>query len=148
MTQKKVGGEDSLTPGLLIFRPQERMDRSHSRLPTLVILDAAQTDTGGKSCLIHHSKARTQQWQVHAWRLQSGRQERCSDSQQLLIRVPVGDGAVERQSGPGDRSLGGNRSGCCPSVGPAGDEGCRLCQECGQNRGGLIGGAGKCVSKH
>lgn len=47
-----------------------------------------------------------------------------------------GDGAVERQSGPGDRSLGGDWSGCSPGTGPARHEGCRLCQECRQNRGG------------
>lgn len=40
------------------------------------------------------------------------------------------DGAVERQSGPGDRSLGGDWSGCGPGTGPARHEGCRLRQEC------------------
>lgn len=46
------------------------------------------------------------------------------------------DGSVERQSGPGDRSLGWDWSGDCSGTGPARHEGCRLRQECRQNRGG------------
>lgn len=63
-------------------------------------------------------------------------------AQELLFRVPCrcrqygGDGAVERQSGPGDRSLRGDWSGYSPGTSPARHEGCRLCQECRQNRGG------------
>lgn len=43
---------------------------------------------------------------------------------------------MERQSGPGDRSLRGDWSGCSPGTGPTGHESCRLCQERRQNRGG------------
>lgn len=43
---------------------------------------------------------------------------------------------MERQSGPGDRSLGGDRSGGRSGAGPAGHEGRRLRQERRQDRGG------------
>lgn len=42
---------------------------------------------------------------------------------------------MERQSGPGDRSLRGDWSGCSPGTGPTGHESRRLCQERRQNRG-------------
>lgn len=45
---------------------------------------------------------------------------------------------MERQSGPGDRSLGGDRSGGSSGTGPARHEGRRLRQECRQNRGGEL----------
>lgn len=43
---------------------------------------------------------------------------------------------MERQSGPGDRSLRGDWSGCSPGTGPTGHESRRLCQERRKNRGG------------
>ncbi|CAF88544.1 unnamed protein product, partial [Tetraodon nigroviridis] len=68
------------------------------------------------------------------------RAERRGTREPLLGALRTGgtsqaDGSVERQSGPGDRSLGGHRSGGSSGTGPARHEGGRLRQECRQNRG-------------
>lgn len=63
--------------------------------------------------------------------VRSAYSSRCTDN-------PKGDGAVERQSGPGDRSLRWDWSGCSPGTGPTRHESRRLCQKRRQNRGGYF----------
>lgn len=111
--------------------------RALGTLPAAV-LDAAQIETGGcRIPQLNVSQITLNATSVTAWTKPTEIAHRSGClAYSAGVRQYGGDGAVERQSGPGDRSLSGDWSGCSPGTGPAGHAGCRLCQECRQNRGG------------